>query len=120
MNDGEVDGDSENLASTAREVQEEWCNSPVRRVVGSEDGQGEADADATDTCGSPQNGMHTLAYAVAVGILYDREGVVGLKGQNMNSCWRSKGFVQPERGSLLRDGNWGNCCLEIGNRVFVS
>jgi len=26
MNDGEVDGDFENLASTAREVQEEWCN----------------------------------------------------------------------------------------------
>ena len=34
--------------------------------------------DASDTCGSPQNGMHTLAYAVAVGALYDREGVVSL------------------------------------------
>jgi hypothetical protein len=78
MNDGEVDGDSENFASTAREVQEEWCNSPVGRVVGSEDGQGEADVDASETCGSPQNGRHTLADAVAVGALYDREGVVSL------------------------------------------
>ena len=38
MNDGEVDGDAENIASTAREVQEEWCNGPFGRVVGSEDG----------------------------------------------------------------------------------
>ena len=78
MNDGEVDGDFENLESTAREVQEEWDVKMDGRVVGSEDGQGEADVDASDTCGSPQNGMHTLAYAVAVGALYDRKGVVSL------------------------------------------
>ena len=78
MNDGEVDGDAGNIVSTAREVQEEWSNGPFGRVVSSEDRQGEANADASDTCGSPQNGTHALAYAVAVGALYDRKGVVGL------------------------------------------
>ena len=78
MNDGKMEGEAKNIASLAREVHEEWCNGPFGRVVGSEDGQGEADADASDTCGSPQNGMHALAYAVVVGALYDRKDVVGL------------------------------------------
>ena len=46
--------------------------------MGNAVGQGEADADAPGTSGSPQDGMYMLAYAVAMGALCDREGVVGL------------------------------------------
>ena len=58
MNDGEVDGDAENIALTASELQEEQCNGPFGRVVGNEVGQREADADAPSTSGSPQDGMY--------------------------------------------------------------